>query len=202
MNPYDDPLQPHSHDPNPAPPSPFPDFKLQLPSGAVRSIALESLYNLPTTTLKDCYIVSTGHGTTGPFEFSGPTVLSVVQAHMKRVDWHSVEVISGDGFGTRINADELWDRDNADPMILAYAIDGRPMSRQEGLVRLIVPSETDDALRQVKWVDQIRVVPKRQYLGWYNRTLDLLRRWSFWLLIAAIIVALFSLIQAWLMMGG
>lgn len=202
MKPYDDPLQPHSHDPNPAPPSPFPDFKFQLPNGAEKSVALETLYKLPTTTLKDCYIISTGHGTTGPFEFSGPTLLSVVQAHFGRVDWHSVEVLSGDGFGTRIYADELWERGVAEPMILAYAIDGRPMSRQEGLVRLIVPSETDDALRQVKWVDKIRVVPKQQHVGWYNRTLDLLRKWSFWLLVAAIAVALLSLIRTWFMLGG
>jgi hypothetical protein len=40
---------------------------------------------------------------------------------------------------------------------LSYAIDGTPLTRAQGLVRLIVPSETDDALRQVKWVQRIEV---------------------------------------------
>ena len=42
--------------------------------------------------------------------------------------------------------------------LLALEIDGRPLSRAQGLVRLVVPGETDDALRQVKWVSEIRVV--------------------------------------------
>jgi hypothetical protein len=32
------------------------------------------------------------------------------------------------------------------------------MTRKQGLVRLVVPTETDDALRQVKWIAEIRVV--------------------------------------------
>jgi hypothetical protein len=43
------------------------------------------------------------------------------------------------------------------PILLATHIDGRPMTRKEGLVRLIVPSERDDALRQVKWVSVVRI---------------------------------------------
>ena len=35
--------------------------------------------------------------------------------------------------------------------------DGQPLTRDAGLVRLIVPSETDDALRQVKWISHIEV---------------------------------------------
>jgi hypothetical protein len=35
---------------------------------------------------------------------------------------------------------------------LALACDGKPLTRTQGLVRLIVPQEDDDALRQVKWV--------------------------------------------------
>ena len=42
--------------------------------------------------------------------------------------------------------------------VLAYALDGQLLSRAQGLVRLIVPSERDDALRQVKWVREVRVV--------------------------------------------
>jgi hypothetical protein len=34
-------------------------------------------------------------------------------------------------------------------------LNGQPLTRAQGLIRLIVPAETDDALRQVKWVTQI-----------------------------------------------
>jgi hypothetical protein len=37
-------------------------------------------------------------------------------------------------------------------------MDGAPLSRRQGVVRLVVPSEVDDALRQVKWVAAVRVV--------------------------------------------
>jgi len=36
-------------------------------------------------------------------------------------------------------------------------MDGATLTRAQGLVRLIVPSETDDALRQVKWVGRIEI---------------------------------------------
>ena len=65
-------------------------------------------------------------------------------------------VMSADGFGARVSADELR-RETARPILLALAANGRPLSRADGLVRLIVPGETDDALRQVKWVSEIRL---------------------------------------------
>ena len=43
-------------------------------------------------------------------------------------------------------------------MLLAYTLDGAPLTREQGLVRLIVPSEIDDALRQVKWLAMITIV--------------------------------------------
>ena len=33
-----------------------------------------------------------------------------------------------------------------------------PWSGAEGLVRLIVPTETDEALRQIKWVAEVRLL--------------------------------------------
>jgi hypothetical protein len=39
--------------------------------------------------------------------------------------------------------------------LLALARDGVPLTREQGLVRLVDPRETDDALRQIKWVAQI-----------------------------------------------
>jgi hypothetical protein len=37
-------------------------------------------------------------------------------------------------------------------------MEGQPLTREQGLVRMIVPSERDDALRQVKWVGKIVIV--------------------------------------------
>jgi hypothetical protein len=73
--------------------------------------------------------------------------------------WSEVEVISADGFGNRVTAGELVAPHPAGPILLADEVDGRPLGRHEGLVRLIVPNEKDDALRQVKWVGRIIVRP-------------------------------------------
>jgi DMSO/TMAO reductase YedYZ molybdopterin-dependent catalytic subunit len=65
-----------------------------------------------------------------------------------------VEVVSVDGFGVRLSPAEL----ESDPRILlALAIDDRPLARDAGLVRLIVPSETTEALKQVKWVRTVEL---------------------------------------------
>lgn len=151
-----DPLRPHSHDPNPAPPSETPDFRLSLPDGGQRPVTPDDLRGLPQTTVPDCYIVSTGHGTSGPFAFTGVTFADFV-GHFWAREWREAEVISGDGFGTRLSADEVRAAVQR-PVLLATAIDSRPLSREAGLVRLVVPSETDDALKQVKWVGEIRIL--------------------------------------------
>ncbi len=153
-----DPLHPHAHDPNPDPPSVDPTFQLRLPHGDELAVSVASLAELSQTTLTDCYIVSTGHGSSGPFTFTGPTLLACVQHYLAPTQaWSQVEVISADGFGTRVRAAELLDRGNPRPILLALTRNGQPLTRQQGLVRLIVPSETDDALRQVKWVGQINI---------------------------------------------
>lgn len=155
---YHDPLRPHAHEPNPAPPSADPTFSLTLPDKVI-IIRLADLLALPPTTLTECYIVSTGHGVSGPFSFAGPTLLSLIQYYMTATtSWQQVEVISADGFGTRIMAEELFTPSPAGPIILATYLDDRLMTRQQGIVRLIVPSETDDALRQVKWIGLIKVL--------------------------------------------
>jgi DMSO/TMAO reductase YedYZ molybdopterin-dependent catalytic subunit len=120
-------------------------------------IAVADLLRLPSMTLSNCFIVSTGHGTSGPFTFGGVRLLELLESLWgTQAEWHRVDVISADGFGTRISRAEVaapTDR----PILLAYALDGVPLTRAQGLVRLIVPSETDDALRQVKWVAELRV---------------------------------------------
>lgn len=156
-----DPLRPHTHDPNPEPPSADPAILLTLPDGITQTIQIEDLQALPEIVVPNCYIVSTGHGTSGPFAFKGTTLLSLIEDRLDMaIPWSQVEVISADGFGNSVMADELYHPDPAGPILLAYAIDHQLMTRQQGLVRLIVPNEKDDALRQVKWVSQVNVSRK------------------------------------------
>lgn len=151
-----DPLRPHSHDPNPAPPSENADFLLVLPDGNERIITPDDLCRLPETAIPDCTIISTGHGTSGPFAFIGVTLADFIR-HYWPGAWAQVEVISGDGFGTRLSAEEA-NAVTARPILLAYAIDRQPLTRAAGLVRLIVPSEIDDALKQVKWIGEVKIL--------------------------------------------
>jgi DMSO/TMAO reductase YedYZ molybdopterin-dependent catalytic subunit len=151
-----DPLRPHSHDPNPEPPSADPTFWLALPGRSELPITLETLKRAPRTAVPDCTIVSTGHGVSGPFTFSGVSLLDLINTY-ETDGCSQVEVVSADGFGNRIAAEELHRPTPAGPILLADEVNGRPLKRSEGLVRLIVPSEQDDALRQVKWVARIRV---------------------------------------------
>ena len=160
MSPHDeaaDPLQPHRHDPNPAPPTADPSFELVLPNGRSQTITVHDLQQLPTVSVANCYIVSTGHGTSGPFTFTGATLWAFVSRYWDE-PWSAVEVVSADGFGNRVLAKELHEPDPAGPILLAFEMDGQPLTREQGLVRMVVPSERDDALRQVKWVGLVRVV--------------------------------------------
>lgn len=166
-----DPLAPHSHEPNPLPPSPDADLTVHLPDGtahritpaALRSLDFGQASRIPEhaasamqVTVPNCYIVSTGHGTSGPFSFTGLRLLDLVDL-LWPCDWTHVEVVSGDGFGTRALRTELT-KPTQRPVILAHTLDRQPLARAGGLVRLIVPSETDDALRQVKWVAHVHIV--------------------------------------------
>lgn len=152
-----DPLNPHSHEPNPEPPSGDASFELVLVNGRTHTMTPDMLKNQPVTSITDCYIVSTGHGTSGPFTFTGTRLFDLIQAYETSA-WTEAEIISADGFGSRVQADELCSPTDK-PILLAYSINDQEMTRQQGLVRLIVPSEKDDALRQVKWIGRIRIRP-------------------------------------------
>jgi hypothetical protein len=153
-----DPLRPHSHEPNPQPPSADETFRFYLPDGPESRLAMADLQALPETVIPNCYIVSTGHGTSGPFTFAGATLLALIESRVgAKTGWSEVEVISADGFGNRVTAADLYQPDPAGPILLAYKLDDQLLTRAQGLVRMIVPSEKDDALRQVKWVGEIRV---------------------------------------------
>ena len=153
-----DPLRPHSHDHNPAPPSSDPAFTLTTAKGQVYTLTPADLAPLPQSQSQPLAIVTTSHGTTGPFVFSGVTLLALLEHYTTLPDQFQVEVVSGDGFGTRLNGDELRQPHGNGPVLLSTHRDGQRLSREQGLVRLIVPSETDDALRQVKWLAELRVV--------------------------------------------
>jgi DMSO/TMAO reductase YedYZ molybdopterin-dependent catalytic subunit len=151
-------LHHHAHEPNPAPPSVDSAFVVKQPDGVERTIHVEDLQKLPLTEVPDCWIVSTGHGKSGPFTFGGARLADLLNSILPSdLQWQQVDVISTDGFGTRLFAQEILDPTLTRPILLSYASNGAPMTRAQGLVRLIVPSETDDALRQVKWVGRIEI---------------------------------------------
>lgn len=148
----------HAHDPNPAPPSLESDFRVQLPGRQTLSYDVADLRQMMTTTVANCTIVSTGHGTSGPFTFTGVRLRDFLDAILPAAQaWQIVDVISDDGFGTRLTRLDLTQEPTHHPALLAHTLDGKPLTREKGLVRLIVPTETDDALRQVKWIAQIIV---------------------------------------------
>lgn len=121
-------------------------------------ITLERLHSHPQTEVGDCYIVSTGHGTSGPFRFRGVALAALLAGALAPdLPWQAVDVVSADGFGARLTRVQVEQAAPARPPLLATALDGAPMTRAQGLVRLIVPTETDDALLQVKWVERIVV---------------------------------------------
>lgn len=146
----------HAHEPNPAPPSAETAFTVQLPNGSRVTWDVADLSQLPITVVADCYIVSTGHGTSGPFTFAGVRLQDFL-AHLleNKSSWQMLDVISADGFGTRLTPADLAQESVQRPSLLAHTLNAQPLTREKGLVRLIVPTETDDALRQVKWVAQI-----------------------------------------------
>ena len=147
-------LHVHVHEPNPAPPTADTMIVLARPDGTVAAITPDDLVHLPQQRATNCYIVSTGHGTSGPFDFEGVTLGDLLAAYGIE-QWHYADVISADNFGTRVHHEEA--TPTARPILLALACNGVLLTRAQGLVRLIVPTERDDALRQVKWVARIEV---------------------------------------------
>jgi len=140
----------HAHEPNPAPPSPETYFTVQLPNGHISTWNVADLQQLPLTTVADCIIVSTGHGTSGPFTFAGVHLQDFLTHVLgQKGTWQQVDVISNDGFGTRLTVSDLAQESVERPSLLVYTLNGQPLTRAQGLVRLIVPTETHDALRQV-----------------------------------------------------
>lgn len=148
----------HSHEPNPTPPDADAQVNVCMRGGPERIFTVEDLYAFPYAEVHNCTIVSTGHGTTGPFTFGGVCLAEIVaRALPPGATWAWVDVAGADGFGTRLAPVDLEIAGNERPVILAYTKNGVPLTRAAGLVRLIVPDAVDDALRQVKWVSRIDI---------------------------------------------
>ena len=147
----------HSHDPNPHPPPG--DATIRFVAGAQEQpLTVAFLRTLPHIEVADCFIVSTGHGRSGPFTFGG-VALQVLLAKLLPAGfaWQHVDVVSGDGFGARLTPAEVLAAADGRPVLLADRLEGAPLTRAAGLVRLIAPGEIDDALKQVKWIARIEV---------------------------------------------
>src|SRR4051812_40591437 len=94
-------LHPHTHEPNPKPPAADPILVLTRPDNSLATITVADLGQLPQQSIDDCYIISTGHGTSGPFRFEGVTLADLFSAYGVTA-WSYADVISVDGFGTRV----------------------------------------------------------------------------------------------------
>jgi DMSO/TMAO reductase YedYZ molybdopterin-dependent catalytic subunit len=148
----------HPHEPNLDTPAGDGSLTVYTPDGRVHLFTVEDLHNLPYTEVHNCYIVSTGHGASGPLVFGGVRLADVLaQVLAADVHWQHVDVMAHDGFGARLTPADLDATTAQHPILLAYTLDSVPLSRKHGLVRLIVPSEVDDALRQVKWISTITI---------------------------------------------
>jgi DMSO/TMAO reductase YedYZ molybdopterin-dependent catalytic subunit len=147
----------HRHDPNPQPPPG--DATIHFVAGAqTQLITAAFLGALPHIEVADCFIVSTGHGRSGPFTFGGVTLRDLLAKLLPAgLAWRHVDVVSGDGFGARLTPAEVLAPADGRPVLMADTLDGAPLTRAAGLVRLIVPGEIDDALKQVKWIARIEV---------------------------------------------
>lgn len=153
-----DPLQPHSHDNNPEPPYIDPTIIFVAPSGAKKEISLADLMADYDQTTIPAYTYMTDHGMHGPYKLEGVGLMDLINQELGvQAEWNEVEVISADEFGNRLYRNELVPADH-DPVLICHRSNNEQLRRIQGLVRLVVPSETDNALRQVKWVREIRVI--------------------------------------------
>lgn len=150
-----DPLNAHSHDNN----IELPDYngRIQLIHPNGRTQTINDLSPYPIATIPT-YSYTTDHGRHGPYKLTGVALRDLLTTELATgTAWTQAEVISADGYGNRIWAKEL-QNNPADPILLCTHSNGRELTRQQGAIRLVVPSETDNALRQIKWVQTIRVI--------------------------------------------
>lgn len=152
-----DPLRPHAHVDNPDPPDADPTLYFVDLAGRETAVSLTSLLRDYPQAMIPAYTYTTDHGQHGPYRLAGVSLRAFLDHHGAwSAAWQSVAVISADGFGNRVLRQELV-AESGDPLLLCTHIDGERLARRRGLVRLVAPSETENALRQVKWVRRIEL---------------------------------------------
>ena len=145
------------HEPNPVAPNGDGTFVVEFRS-AKMIITLELLASLPQTEYSDCYVASTGHAKSGPYRFEGVTLRDVLTAAGVPPKAEAKVKISGaDGYEVEVSTEPENAPARSPSPLLATQRDGVKLTRELGLVRVIVPTETEDALLQLKWIKTIRV---------------------------------------------
>ena len=152
-----DPLRPHSHANNTLILDADTTIFLNVLKQKTIEINLEALQSNYQTSVLESYTYQTDHGRHGPYRLEGVRLVDLIGQHLpQESEWNQVEVLSADGFGNRIYKTELLEASEA--ILLCFRSNGGALERQHGLIRLVVPFETDNALRQVKWVRTINVL--------------------------------------------
>ncbi len=149
-----DPLKPHKHSNNTTAPEGNINIILHKTDGSSVELSLEQLQMNYPTSIIPAYTYVTDHGVHGPYKLEGVSLKDLVSKEVKTA-WSELEVLSADGFGNRLSKEEVLAE--GDPIMLYFKTDGELLAKQHGLLRLVVPSETDNALRQIKWVKTINV---------------------------------------------
>lgn len=116
------------------------------------TLSLEELKNKYPQSVIEAYTYVTNHGVYGPYRLEGVSLLDLIPETFS--NWSEVEVISADNFANTLSKAELIAA--KEPAMLYYLSDGKSLDSKHGPIRLVVPSETDNAIRQIKWVKQIK----------------------------------------------
>jgi len=149
-----DPLKPHKHSNNTTAPKGNTNITINKTNGSSLDLSLEQLKTNYPQSVIPAYTYVTDHGVHGPYRLEGVSLKDLITQENKN-DWSEVEVLSADGFGNRISKEEILVE--TDPIMLYYKSNDKMLERKHGLVRLVVPTEIDNALRQIKWVKTINI---------------------------------------------
>lgn len=148
-----DPWAPTEHHNNTLSPAGDASITFSLPDGRQSIWTVDDLRKLPHTVLP-AYYFSTDHGRHGPYRLEGVALRAAIAAAWPE-GWVELLVEGADGYGNRVRRGEVEDSAESAPILLCFASNGQPLTRAQGLVRLVVPGETDNALRQIKWVRRL-----------------------------------------------
>ncbi len=136
------------------PPDDITAITVTLPDGSQQTIDVADLAQMKRSAVSYSFV--TDHGVHGPYRLGGVALSDLLTAVLPAdMEFGRVSVISADDFATTFDKDDL--RPNDTPMLLCDSSDDQQLTRQRGLIRLVVPADHDDALRQIKWVRTIAI---------------------------------------------